>query len=143
LAPQFVRVTFLAALRSCNSTIFHPGFTFQEAISVSLQPSNDQDLQRELQATLAARHELGPEYDEHFINQLTERLTRQVREEMAKAPKPRNTALSPEQRIPIAVCSMIFGIPLVAIAAGTAGPVGLVVAFLALILINVAAGISW
>ena len=110
---------------------------------MSLQPSNDQDLQRELQSTLAARHELGPEYDEHFINQLTERLTQQVREEMARAPKPRSPALSPEQRLPIAVCSLIFGIPLVAIAAGTAGTAGLVVAFLALILINIAAGISW
>ena len=110
---------------------------------MSLQPSNDQDLQRELQATLAARHELGPEYDEHFINQLTERLTQQVREELARAPKPRRAALGPEQRLPIAICSLIFGIPLVAISAATAGSVGLVVAFLALILINVAAGISW
>jgi len=109
----------------------------------SLQPSNDQDLQRELQATLAARHELGPEYDEHFINQLTERLTQQVREELAKAPKPRRAPLGPEQRLPIAICSLIFGIPLVAIAAATAGTTGLVVAFLALILINIAAGISW
>jgi hypothetical protein len=122
----------------------HSSYTFQEAISVSsMQPSNDQDLQREIQATLAARHELGPEYDEHFINQLTERLTQQVREEMAKAPKPRSSALGPEQRIPIAVCSLIFGIPLVAIAAATAGTPGLVIAFLALVLINIAAGISW
>lgn len=104
---------------------------------MSNQP-NTQDLQRELQATLSARRDLGPEYDDQFIARLTEQLTARVRQEVALAPRPRPTALSPEQRTTIAICSLIFGIPLVAIAGGIAGPVGLVVAFVALVLVNLA-----
>ena len=109
---------------------------------MSLQPVDKNDLMQELQATLAARRELGPEYDEQFIERLATRLTAQVREEVAKAPKPRPSGFSPEQRIPIAICSLIFGIPLVAIASD-AGIGGVIAAFATLILINVAAGISW
>jgi hypothetical protein len=108
---------------------------------MSLQPADKNDLMQELQATLSARRELGPEYDEQFIERLATRLTAQVREEVAKAPRPRSSALSPEQRIPIAICSLLFGIPLVAIAGGNGLP-GVIVAFAALVLINVAAGIS-
>jgi hypothetical protein len=101
------------------------------------------DIKHELQATLAARRELGDAYDDQFIERLVERLTAQVRQEVARAPRPRSTALSAKERAPIAVCSLIFGIPLVAISGSMAGPVGLLVAFLALVLINVAAGISF
>jgi hypothetical protein len=104
---------------------------------------NPEDLKRELQATLAARHELGDAYDDQFIERLVERLTAQVRQEVALAPRPRSTALSAKERVPIAICSLVFGIPLVAIGGGIAGPIGLVTAFLALVLINVAAGISF
>lgn len=111
---------------------------------MSLQPAEEEDLKRELQATLEARRELGAEYDEQFIQRLADRLTEQVRREVASAPKPKphSTALAPEQRIPIAICSLIFGIPLVAIAQGS-GVVGVAVVMAALVLINVAAGISW
>jgi hypothetical protein len=32
--------------------------------------TNPDDLKRDVQATLVARRELGPEYDEHFIDAL-------------------------------------------------------------------------
>lgn len=107
-----------------------------------MQPDTH-DLQREIQATLSARRELGLEYDEQFIQRLAERLTAQVRQEVARAPRPRAAGLAPDQRTAVAICSLIFGIPLVAIAGGMAGPVGLVIAFVALVLINVATGVSW
>jgi hypothetical protein len=97
---------------------------------------NAQEIQRELQASLSARRELGPEYDEHFIARLTDQLTARVRQEVALAPRQRASSLSADQRTAIAICSLIFGIPLVAIAGGIAGTVGLVVAFTALVLIN-------
>ncbi len=109
---------------------------------MSLPSSDQDDLKHELQATLAARNELGSQYDEQFIERLAARLTEQVRAEAAKAPKPRSSALSPEQRIPIAICSLVFGIPLVAIAGGN-GISGVAIAFAALVFINIAAGISW
>ena len=109
---------------------------------MSPQPDT-QELKRELQATLSARRELGPEYDDQFIERLVEKLTAQVRREVTQAPRPRALALSSEQRTAIAICSFIFGIPLVAIAGGEVGSIGLIVAFLALVLINLAAGRTW
>ena len=101
-----------------------------------------QDLQQELRATLAARHELGPEYDEHFIARLTDQITSRVHQEVARTPRQRPAALSADQRTSIAICSLIFGIPLVAIAGGLAGSVGVIVAFVALVLVNVAANMG-
>lgn len=100
------------------------------------------DIKRELQATLSARRELGSDYDDHFIERLVEQLTEQVRQEVARAPKPRSVGLPADQRTAIAICSLIFGIPLVAIAGGVAGSIGLLVAFVAIVLINLAAGKS-
>jgi hypothetical protein len=101
-----------------------------------LNQPDAQDMKRELQATFSARRELGPEYDDQFIARLTEQLTTRVRQEVALVPRARPNTLSAGQRTAIAICSLIFGIPLVAIAGGIAGPVGLIVAFVALVLIN-------
>jgi hypothetical protein len=95
------------------------------------------ELQREVQATLAARRELGQEYDEHFIARLTDQITARVRQEVALTPRRHPTGLSSGERTSIAICSLIFGIPLVGIGAATAGAIGLIVAFVALVLINV------
>jgi hypothetical protein len=95
------------------------------------------DLKRDVQATFAARRELGPEYDEHFIDALVEKLTAQVQEQV-KSAAPRSTQRPPhDQRMGLAVCSLIFGIPLVAI--GTSlGAVGFIAICLMILGINVA-----
>ncbi len=100
-----------------------------------MSPQQREDLQRDVQATLEARRELGPAYDEHFIQQLTERMMAQVRREMAQAPRPaaRRSKLDPSQRTGIAICSLIFGIPLVAITASNPFTFLGVVAMIALI----------
>lgn len=106
---------------------------------------NAQDLQRDLRATLAARRELGPDYDEQFIQSLAERLTHQVTQAQMQAQAVQQRqhahgALGHEERTAIAICSLIFGIPIIAISGGIAGPVGLICALAALVLINLAAG---
>ncbi len=83
-----------------------------------MSPQQADDLKRDVQATLEARREIGPAYDEHFIQQLTERIMAQARQEMAQAPRPTRSKLDASQRTGIAICSLIFGIPLVAITAG-------------------------
>lgn len=88
----------------------------------SLSPMNPEqrdDLKRDVQATLEARRELGPAYDDHFIQSLTERFMAQARQELAKAPRPaalHSNRLDRGQRTSVAICSLIFGIPLIAIA---------------------------
>lgn len=98
-------------------------------------PTND--VRRDLEATLAARRDLGPEYDEHFIDTLTERLVQRARQEVQRTPAP-HEGLTPEMRVAVAICSLIFGIPLVAIAAGVSG-VALVIVCLMILGVNFAA----
>lgn len=94
------------------------------------------DLKRELQATLEARRELSdPTFDEHFIDNLAQRVVALARQEAAAAPRPR-THLSGEQRTSIAICSLIFGIPIIAIASA-GGPAYFFAALALLTLINV------
>lgn len=81
---------------------------------------NAEDTKRDIQATLAARRELGTEYDDHFLNALVEKLTAQVRQEVARAPRmpAPSSRLSRDQRTGLAICSLIFAIPLIAISMG-------------------------
>ncbi len=98
------------------------------------------ETKRDVQATLAARRELGPEYDDHFLSQLVERLTAQVHREVANAPRasaPSNK-LSRDQRTAVAICSLVFAIPLVAISIA-GGPFYFVVTLAMIGLINVLA----
>lgn len=98
------------------------------------------EMKRDVQATLAARRELGPEYDDHFLNQLVERLTAQVRREVASAPRipqPSNK-LSHNQRTAVAICSLIFAIPLIAISIN-GGPFYFLATLAMIALINILA----
>lgn len=99
-----------------------------------------EEVKRDVQATLAARRELGPEYDDHFLSQLAERLTAQVHREVANAPRipaPSNK-LSRDQRTAVAICSLIFAIPLVAISI-SGGPFYFIATLVMIALINVLA----
>jgi hypothetical protein len=77
-----------------------------------------EEIKRDLQATLAARRELGPEYDDHFLDALAEKMSTQVKQTSQTA----QTALPATDtgpRLALAICSLIFGIPLVAIASSS------------------------
>jgi hypothetical protein len=109
-----------------------------------MSPQQRDDLQRDVQASLEARRELGPAYDDHFVQQLTERMMAQVRQEMARAPRPappRNSKLDHNQRTAVAICSLIFGIPLLAIATGMQGAFGLAAIVILIALINLASAL--
>jgi hypothetical protein len=89
--------------------------------------------QEELEATLAARRELGPEHEAElvagFLDRIDREIDRRVEERVRQlAPRRRGgSALHPGN---LALC-----IPIVAIAGGIGGVPGLVVAFLALVIV--------
>ena len=87
------------------------------------QQQQRDEIQRDLQATLAARRELGSEYDDHFLDALAEKLTAQAQRAVANAPRdqPPSNRLSRDQRAGVAICSLFFGIPIIAITVGN-GP---------------------
>lgn len=102
------------------------------------------EIKRDLQATLAARRELGTEYDDQFLTALVEKITTQARQEMANAPRAQQPSnkLARDQRTGIAICSLIFGIPIIAITLGAGGafaPLYFLTAVGMIVLINVLA----
>jgi hypothetical protein len=108
----------------------------QPAISANADLATAADIKRDLQATLAARRELGPDYDEHFLNALVEKLAAVQQVQQPKPQPPAKHAPPTDQQLGLAICSLIFGIPLVAIAADSLGSPGVVVAFVALLALN-------
>ncbi|TDE43318.1 hypothetical protein E1295_26470 [Nonomuraea mesophila] len=101
-------------------------------------------LREDLQATLDARRDLGPDYEEALVDSFAQRLddtiAARVRAELDRngAP-PRKKSTPGGSMIPVALGSMAMGIPLTAIASANAGLVGLLITWLAIVAINVAA----
>ncbi|MFI7612206.1 hypothetical protein ACIBP6_13395 [Nonomuraea terrae] len=103
-------------------------------------------LRDELQATLDARRDLGPDYEpaliDSFVDRIDATITARVRAELdhhGAAPRRKPPA---SQLIPLALGSMGLGIPLTAIGAAQAGGVGLLIVWLAIVVINVAAAVA-
>ncbi|MEU5866029.1 hypothetical protein ABZ815_33005 [Nonomuraea sp. NPDC047529] len=104
----------------------------------------------DLQATLDARRDLGPDYEaalvESFVERLDATIAARVQAELGGhgvAPvKPRQRQGNGAAMIPVALGSMGLGIPLTAIAVGNSGLVGLTITWLAIVAINVAAAVA-
>lgn len=110
----------------------------------------------ELRATVDARRELGPDYEqaliESFLEKIDTTIDARVRAEVAAQngyqwqqgppgapgahPRPKHQG---DPTLPIALGSLGIGIPLTAIAATQAGPAGLFLAWTGIILVNIAA----
>ncbi|HLY31258.1 MAG TPA: hypothetical protein VKQ36_09525 [Ktedonobacterales bacterium] len=114
-------------------------------ISAGSASTGGSDLSREIQALMAARREMGPDYDEHFADVLAERLSAQVQREVtrqigsSKNRSMQQRGFSPEQRLGLAITSIIFLIPLVAIAGGMQGLTGIFLVCGLVLLINLLA----
>jgi hypothetical protein len=97
--------------------------------------ATQEDIRRDLEASLEARRELGPGYDEHFLDALVEKLTRQVQQtQQHQEVKSENSG----NALALAICSLIFGIPIVAIAGGEAQLTGIIVACAMIVGVNLA-----
>lgn len=89
----------------------------------------------ELDAIFSARQDLGNEYNDELADKLMDRLDdvidRRVEARLQKESK--GTSLSPA----VPICSIIFAIPLTAIAASMLGFRGVAVVWAALIIVNI------
>ena len=96
----------------------------------------ESETRHELEATVAARRELGPAHDEEliagFLDRIDREIDRRVDERVArKLPRKKGHGHS------IALPSLGIAIPLIAIAGGTAGLAGVIAVCIAIVLVNV------
>jgi hypothetical protein len=90
----------------------------------------------DIAASLAARRELGPDYDAAFVEAVAERIERGV---AARRPViAENEKAERAMALTVVCVTLGVSIPVTAIAANQAGLSGLVVVWLALVAINVA-----
>jgi hypothetical protein len=104
----------------------------------------------DLAAALAARRELGPDYDDAFIETLVDRIeetlaARQAAATAHRAKRDRDLGKRARQQrdnhLALAIVSLIVAVPLSGIAAGTVGLPGLLVAWAAIVAVNIVYGV--
>jgi hypothetical protein len=93
----------------------------------------EHDVRNELEATVAARRELGQAHDDELIAGFLDRIGKEIDRRVDQQVAARVTA----KRAPSALNPATLGvsIPIIAIAGGIGGLPGLIVAFLALVIV--------
>ncbi|HEX7084151.1 MAG TPA: hypothetical protein VF186_08565 [Gaiellaceae bacterium] len=81
----------------------------------------DADAQRELDATVAARRELGPEHEEHLVERFLERIEKEIDRRVDDRVARRQPRQFGRQELAVAV-------PIIAVAGIFGGPGGVIVA---------------
>jgi hypothetical protein len=105
---------------------------------LSRSMSEQQDFRHELEATLAAREEIGEELEPQLVDRFADRIEGEIdrrASEKAARQRPRQPAHNAPM-IPLALGSMALSIPLIAIAATQAGLGGVIAVCIAIVLVN-------
>ncbi|MEU6895730.1 hypothetical protein ABZ934_28990 [Streptomyces sp. NPDC046557] len=107
-----------------------------------------QELKKELDATLDARRELGPEYEAALVDSFVDKIHTQVRRRLAEERLATARGDAPAgssadggafgERFGFAIITLVLAIPLTAIAATQAHLTGLVVSWAGIVAVNFA-----
>ena len=110
-----------------------------------------EETRRDIEAALAARRELGPEYQEPIAAALAERVeqlaairTAELRHQAQIQEREANEEKSTRgQRLALAIVSLGVGVPITGIAASTVEPavVGVLISWAGIVGVNIAAGL--
>jgi len=113
---------------------------------MAAQPPSAAETQREVQAALAARRELGPDYDDHIAAGLADRVEQLAAVRLAElrhrgeqgSAVDRAEATSRSQQFVLGIISIGAGIPITAIAATniTPGLLGVIVSWAGIVGVN-------
>lgn len=99
-------------------------------------PLTPVDFRHDVEATFAARREMGPLYDEHFVSALVERLMRELHDTESRR-RAAQRIPSATQRLILALVSLMFGLPLIFIGAMAGLVLATALVFLTVFGINV------
>jgi len=102
------------------------------------------EVRKDLRAAVAARQELGPEYEAEIIESFLEKLDAQRRAGAPpEAAKPRHPSREQDPGgLALAIVSVVAAIPITAISAGMIGPFGIVISWAGLVFVNLARALS-
>ena len=106
------------------------------------------EIRTDLRAAVAARHDLGADYEPEVIDGFLERLDARIagrvdQELAARSAPPRPMPVKGDSAATwVALASLVFGIPITAIATENAGIIGAMVAWAGIATINVAHAIG-
>jgi hypothetical protein len=104
--------------------------------------SGEHEIERsEVEAALAARRELGTEYDAAFVEQFAERIE-QVTQARAAAMAPPHVEDTGGRQFVLGIVSLGTGIPITAVAGGVADLPGVVTAWVGIVGVNLAHSLS-
>ena len=94
----------------------------------------------ELRASLAAREELGAEFEPQIVESFLERLDRQIDERVGARLAEHEEEAGGDSRdaSDVAIWSLGFAIPLTGAAGGTAGVAGIIVVWIGIVFVNFA-----
>ena len=99
------------------------------------------DQRQELEATVPSREELGPEYESFLIERFLEQLDRSIEARIEahlagrSRPEPAAQPAFTKDMVGGLAATLGIGIPITAIAGGTAGPLGIMVVWISIALI--------
>ncbi len=96
----------------------------------------------EVEGVLAARHELGAEYDEAFVEAFADRIEQVVAARAAAAAPVEHDDAPGQRQWVLGLASLGTGIPITAIAAGQSHLPGVVAAWVGILGVNVAHAIA-
>ena len=102
------------------------------------------EVRKDLRAAVAARQELGPEYEAELIDSFLEKLDARVAQVPPAAPaKPvKESRESDPGGLALAIVSVVMGVPITAIAATQEGTIAVIVCWGGLVGINLARSIA-
>ena len=100
------------------------------------------DVRTDLEATVAARREVGAELEPQVIDWFLERLEKRLEERVdERRPQPRDVDAGDRQRaFVLAMVSLGTGIPITAISVESGGLPGLLIAWAGIVFVNFVAG---
>jgi hypothetical protein len=104
------------------------------------------EVRKDLRAAVAARQELGPDYEPEIIDAFLEKIDARIAERPVAAPEPVRTGPPSKENDPgglaLAIVSVVAGIPITAIAGEMEGTFAVIICWGGLVGINLARSIS-